>query len=171
MFDTCIYIQIYIYSCIWPYILIYAPFWHPRGAQDLLTAHSHPRSWCALHKTNTAMVQHHPTSMQKNFYAPPNFMLKWPWLAFGHLIIAKKYCIHPAYINITFKNCKSRVFLAIISVFLHSMALLHTYHGWPKILYSAHTMVYTIGSNIDIIVCAFRCEDGATTCCSIIQYG
>ena len=57
--------NVYIYGCIWPYIVIHAPFWRPRGTQDLFTVHSHPGSWCTLHQADTAMVQCHPTSLQR----------------------------------------------------------------------------------------------------------
>ena len=48
-----------------PYILIYAAFRLPKGAQYLLTAHSHPASWFTLHQAYTAMVQYHLTSAQR----------------------------------------------------------------------------------------------------------
>ena len=54
-----------MYGFIWLYILIYAPFWHPKGAQDLFTAHSYPGSWCMLYQADTATVQCHPTIIQR----------------------------------------------------------------------------------------------------------
>ena len=54
-----------IYGWIWPYILIFAAFRCLRGVQDLFTAHSHLKSWCALHQADTAMVQCYQTSMQR----------------------------------------------------------------------------------------------------------
>ena len=60
-----IYIYIYIYGCIWPFLIIYSPFWHLRGAQDLFTVHSHPGSWCTLHQADTAILQCHPPSMKR----------------------------------------------------------------------------------------------------------
>ena len=54
-----------IYSFIWPYIPIHAPFWSQRGAQDLFPVHSHPGSWCPLYQAAKAMVQCHLTSTQK----------------------------------------------------------------------------------------------------------
>ena len=44
---------------------MYAVFRHPRGVQDLFTAHSHPGSCWALDQADTAMLQCHPTSMQR----------------------------------------------------------------------------------------------------------
>ena len=65
IFNLYMYVNAYIHGCIWPYIHIYAEFWCPRGVQDFFAVHSHPGIWCMLHQADTAMVQHHPTSMQK----------------------------------------------------------------------------------------------------------
>ena len=65
-YNLYIHSNICIYGCIWPYILMYTPFWCPRGARDLFPVHSHPGSWCVLHQAETAMVQHHPTSIQRS---------------------------------------------------------------------------------------------------------
>ena len=55
----------YIHAFIWPYIIIYAAFRRPRGAQDFFTMHSHPGSWCMLHQASMATVQLYLTSMQR----------------------------------------------------------------------------------------------------------
>ena len=64
IFNLLIQVNACIHGCIWPYIPNYTPFWHLRGALDPFSVHSHPGSWCTLHPANTAMVQHHPTSLQ-----------------------------------------------------------------------------------------------------------
>ena len=37
----------------------------PKGAQDLFIVNLQPGNWCALHQDDTAMVQHHPTFLQR----------------------------------------------------------------------------------------------------------
>ena len=59
------YINTCIYGCIWLYIYTYVAFRCPRGAQNLFTVHLQPESWCAQHQAETAIVQHHPTSMHR----------------------------------------------------------------------------------------------------------
>ena len=64
-YNLYMHLNICIYGCVWPYLLIYTLFWHPTGVQGLFTVHLHPGSWCVLHQADTDMVQPHPTSLKK----------------------------------------------------------------------------------------------------------
>ena len=66
IFNTHIHFKAYIYMAAYGHVYPYIQHLvRPRGAQKLFTVYSHPESWCTLHQANTAMVQHHPTFMQR----------------------------------------------------------------------------------------------------------
>ena len=55
VFKCYMHLNICMYGCIQPYILIYALFWHVRGARDQFIVNSQPGSWCELHRYNAAL--------------------------------------------------------------------------------------------------------------------